>query len=174
MEAAQQPICWIGGAAMIFIGVDPGLSGAIAFVSENGCAVEDLPTMPLPGKGMITRKVDGRALAQLIRRNIPIGETAAVFCEQVNTMGGKNNAVQTQGSLMRTLGAVEAVLECMGMAPTMLSPQKWKRFYGLDSKKENSLATARALYESAPLALAKHHNRAEAILIGHWGLRNKA
>lgn len=158
----------------ISIGIDPGLSGAISFVSERGCVVEDLPTMPLPGNGLITKKIDGRALAQLIRRHVPIGDVAMVFCEQVNTMGGKNNAVQTQGSLMRTLGAIEAVLECMGMAPTMLSPQKWKRFYGLDSDKKNSLAAARALYEDAPLSLAKHHNRAEAMLIGHWGLRNKA
>ena len=159
---------------MICIGIDPGLSGAISFVTDRSCVVEDLPTMPLPGNGLISRKVDGRALAQLIRRNVPIGETATVFCEQVNTMGGKDNAVQTQGSLMRTLGAIEAVLECMGMAPTMLSPQKWKRFYGLDADKKKALATARALYEAAPLSLAKHHNRAEAILIGHWGLRNKS
>ncbi|MDN8617840.1 hypothetical protein [Variovorax ginsengisoli] len=159
---------------MIYIGIDPGLSGAISFVSERSCIVEDLPTMPLPGTGLITKKIDGRALAQLIRKNVPIGETAEAYVEQVSTMGGKDNALQTQGSLMRSLGAIETVLECMGYRPTMLSPQKWKRFYGLDSDKKRSLATARALYEAAPLSLAKHHNRAEAVLIGHWGLRNKA
>lgn len=159
---------------MIFIGIDPGLSGAISFVTERTCVVEDLPTMPLPGDGLITQKIDGRALAMLIRKNVPIGETAEAYLEQVNTMGGKNNAVQTQGSLMRSLGAIETVLECLGYKPTMLAPQKWKRFYGLDADKKKALVVARGLYRAAPLSLAKHHNRAEAVLIAHWGLRKKA
>lgn len=159
---------------MIFIGIDPGLSGAIGFVTERSCVVEDLPVMPLPGDGLIKNKIDSRALVALIRKNVPPGEKAAAYLELVSTMGGKNNAVQTQGSLMRSLGAIETVLECLGYAPTMLSPQKWKRFYGLDADKKKALAKARALYETAPLHLAKHHNRAEALLIAHWGLRNKA
>jgi len=158
----------------VFIGIDPGLTGAIAFVTETSCTVEDLPTMPLPGNGLISRKIDGRALAIMVRSHVPIGESAAAYLEQVSTMGGKNNAVQTQGSLMRSLGAIETVLECMGLKPTMLSPQKWKRFYGLDSSKPKALAKARELYHQAPLSLAKHHNKAEAVLIAHWGLRNKA
>jgi len=159
---------------VIYIGIDPGLSGAISFVTDRTCVVEDLPTMPLPGNGLITRKIDGRTLAKMIRANVPIGETAEAYLEQVSTMGGKNNAVQTQGSLMRSLGAIETVLECLGYKPTMLGPQKWKRFYGLDADKKKALATARGLYPAAPLSLVKHHNRAEAVLIAHWGLRNKA
>lgn len=159
---------------MIFIGIDPGLTGAISFVTERTCAVEDLPTMPLPGNGLIKRKIDGRALVALIRANVPAGEKAEAYLELVSTMGGKDNAVQTQGSLMRSLGTIETVLECMGIKPTMLAPQKWKRFYGLDADKKKSLEKARQLYETAPLNLAKHHNRAEALLIAHWGLRNKA
>jgi hypothetical protein len=161
----------------VFIGVDPGLTGAISFVTERTCVVEDLPTMPLPGNGLVTRKIDGRALVSIIRANVPPGEVVQVFCEQVGTMGGKDNAVQTQGSLMRTLGAIEAVLECMRMAPEMVSPQRWKGFYGLGSKKGESLDRARSLYPSLAsisLRLAKHHNRAESVLIAHWGLRNKA
>lgn len=158
---------------MIFIGIDPGLSGAIGFVTDRTCVVEDLPTMALPGNGLVTRKIDGRALVSIIRANVPAGEKAVAYLELVSTMGGKDNAVQTQGSLMRSLGAIETVLECLGYAPTMLSPQKWKRFYGLDADKKKALAKARVLYETAPLSLAKHHNRAEALLIAHWGLRNK-
>ncbi|MGJ7611126.1 MULTISPECIES: hypothetical protein [unclassified Variovorax] len=159
---------------MIFIGIDPGLSGAISFVTDRTCVVEDLPTMPLPGDGLITKKIDGRALVTLIRKNVPIGEMAEAYLEQVNTMGGKNNAVQTQGSLMRSLGAIETVLECLGYKPTMLGPQKWKRFYGLDADKKKALEKARVLYPDAPLSLVKHHNRAEAVLIAHWGLRKRA
>lgn len=166
---------------MITIGIDPGLTGAIAFVGPNLCVIEDLPTMALPGSGLVRNKIDGRALAKLVLMNVPPGEKALVFCEQVSTMGGKNNAVQTQGSLMRTLGAIEAVFECLRMAPSMVHPQKWKRWYGLlDSKqtdserKKASLLKAHALYPDTTdtsLRLAKHHNRAEALLIAHWALR---
>ena len=127
--------------------------------------------MGLPGNGLVKRKVDGRAFAQLLREMVPAGESALVMVEQVRVMGGKNNAVQTQGSLMRTLGALEAVLEVLRMPPTMLEPQTWKRFYGLGSDKKASLELARRLYPTAVLHLAKHHNRAEAVLLAHYGLR---
>lgn len=159
---------------MISIGIDPGLSGAVAFVDHRSCVVEDLPTVALPGNGLVTRKIDGRAFAELLRRYTVAGEPVQVFLEQVSTMGGKNNAVQTQGSLMRTLGAIEAVLECMRMPPTMVYPQKWKGWYGLGKDKAAALDKARGLYPAlatSTLKLAKHHNRAESLLIAHWGLR---
>lgn len=155
---------------MIVIGIDPGLTGALAFIdSRGGCVVEDIPTVELPGKGMVKRKVDGLALARLVRQHCPATDGAMVVCEAVRAMGGKNNAVQTQGSLMRTLGAIEAVFEVLRFPWQIVEPQAWKRHYGLGSEKGASLLTARNLYPSAPLKLAKHHNRAEALLIAHYG-----
>lgn len=155
---------------MIIIGIDPGLTGALAFIdSRGGCVVEDIPTVELPGKGMVKRKVDGLALARLVRQHCPAADGAMVVCEAVRAMGGKNNAVQTQGSLMRTLGAIEAVFEVLRFPWQIVEPQAWKRHYGLSSEKGASLVTARTLYPSAPLKLAKHHNRAEALLIAHYG-----
>lgn len=155
---------------MIYIGIDPGLTGAISFVDSRGsCVVEDIPTVELPGNGMVKRKVDGLALARLVRQHCPASDQAMVVCEAVRAMGGKNNAVQTQGSLMRTLGAIEAVFEVLRFPWAIVEPQAWKRFYGLGSDKRESLTVARALYPGAPLKLAKHHNRAEALLIAHYG-----
>jgi hypothetical protein len=163
---------------VICIGIDPGLTGAISFIDSRGtCVIEDLPTMTLPGNGMIKRKIDGRALADLVHRHCALGEGAPlVLCEQVRAMGGKNNAVQTQGSLMRTLGAVEAVLEVLRYPPRMVEPQTWKRFYGLGKEKPEAMLKARALYPSAEhlLRRVKDHNRAESLLIAHWGMRNLA
>lgn len=155
---------------MIIVGIDPGLTGALAFVDSRGsCVIEDIPTVALPGNGMVKRKVDGLALARLVRQHCPASEDAMVVCEAVRAMGGKNNAVQTQGSLMRTLGAIEAVFEVLRFPWQIVEPQTWKRHYGLGSEKGASLEVARRLYPSAPLKLAKHHNRAEALLIAHYG-----
>ncbi len=171
---------------MIAIGIDPGLTGAIAFVTSIGaCTIEDIPTMPLPGNGLVKRKVDGRALADLLRKHCPIEASVQVTVEQVRAMGGKNNAVQTQGSLMRTLGAIEAVLEVLRMPTTPVEPMAWKRYFGLlqdargvklskyDAKKA-ALRLARSLYPAAPLKLASHHNRAEALLMARYGLKELA
>lgn len=166
---------------MIVIGIDPGLTGACAFINTrtNAAAVFDLPTMELPGNGMIRRKIDGLALAQLLRIHAPLDEDAAAFLEQVGVMGGpkgKTNALQIQGSLCRTLGAIEAVLECFRRPPTMVQPQVWKRSYGLAADKELARAKAGALYPAlaADLKRVKDHNRAEAVLIAHYGVRRIA
>jgi hypothetical protein len=154
---------------MITIGIDPGLTGAVAFVDSYGtCSIEDLPTLPLPGTGMIKRRIDGRALAEIVRRFVPAGERAFVVIEDVHAMGG--SAVQTMGSMMRSVGAIETVIEMLRLPIHPVSPRTWKAHYGLKADKAASLDTARALYPSAPLKLAKHHNRAEALLIAHYGL----
>lgn len=161
---------------MIVIGIDPGLTGAVAVMDHNGVrAVFDIPTMPVPGAGpkaLVKNKVDGRALCQLLLKHCPADENKPrVFLEKVSTMGGANNAVQTQGSLMRSLGAIETVIECLKWPLEQVAPQTWKRLYGLGSDKAAALNKARELHEeaAADLTLAKHHNRAEAILLAHWG-----
>lgn len=161
---------------MIGIGVDPGLTGAIGFIYPDGRSeVEDLPTIALPGKGMITKRIDGRSLAVLIRRRVQDGHQheARAFVEQVGAMGGKDNAVQIQASLGRSLGAIEAVFECLGIPFEMVQPKAWKGFYGLGKDKKQSLRIARELYGDAPLHLAKHDGRAESLLIAHYGLARK-
>lgn len=164
------------GSAVITIGIDPGLTGAVAFVDSRGsCVVEDLPTVDLPGNGMVKRRIDGRALADLLRRHVPAADAALVVVEDVHAIGG--SAVQTMGSMMRSLGAIEAVLEVLKLRVEMVKPQAWKRHFGLKSDKAASLATARALYPGAAataLKLAKHHNRAEAVLLAHYGQKELA
>jgi hypothetical protein len=164
---------------MIVVAVDPGLTGACSVIDHNGLrAVFDLPTMPIPGvgpKALVQNKVDGRALVKLLRQHCPAGEAVQAVVESVNVMGGKNNAVQTQGSLLRTLGAIEAVLECLGWAPQYVNPQTWKRHFGLiDSelkpaaRKAKALECARRLYpDCCEIKRARDHNRAESLLIAH-------
>lgn len=153
---------------MIFVGIDPGLTGAACAIDRAGwCVVYDLPTAALPGAGLVRRRLDGRALVEILRALVPPGEVAEVHVEQVQAMGGKNNATQTVFSLGRTLGAIEAIVEASRMPLVMVQPKAWKDFYGLKSDKGASLAMARKLYPDADLPRAKDHNRAEAVLIAH-------
>ena len=171
---------------MIVVAIDPGLTGACAVLDHNGVrAVFDLPTMQDPSVGptaKVQTKVDGRALVRLLRQHCPAGQPVQSVLEAVRVMGGKDNAVQTQGSLLRTLGTVETVLECLGWAPEYANPQTWKRYFGLiaseltaTQRKTKSLQCARRLYPfCGDIGLAKFHNRAEAILLAHWFREVKA
>lgn len=175
---------------MIAIGIDIGLTGAIAFVSHSArCVVVDMPTKLDDREN---RRVDGRALLTIFRQHAPAGEPLLVGLEDVRARvngnsHGATNTMQSQGSLLRTRGAVEAVLDALGLTPTSITPQTWKAHYGLkgigknaatlfkaqQAKKEAALEVARALYPGAELHLKKHHNRAEAVLIAHYLLADE-
>lgn len=160
---------------MIVIGIDPGLTGAVAVMDHNGVrAVADLPVMQVPGSSkdaMVQKKIDAYGLCQLLLKHCPAGEgKPMVIIEQVHARSGAGT-VQSQGSLMRSLGAIESVLECLRIPVRYVAPQTWKKRFGLKSEKAQSLETARRLHPeaAADLKRAKDHNRAEAVLLAHYG-----
>ncbi len=163
---------------MIVIGIDPGLTGACAVLDHNGLrAVFDLPTMDIPDvgpKALVKRKLDGRTLRKQLLETCAANEPVLAVVEAVGVMAGKNNSIQTQGSLLRTLGAVENTLECLNLVVVYAPPKVWKGFYGLKAEKNEARVIAQALYPDAPLKRVKDHNRAEAVLIAHWHLRHAA
>lgn len=165
------------GLAVIAVGIDPGTTGAVAFVDSRGsCAVFDLPTIALEGSGTIRRRVSGGGLFSLLREHCPIGEPVVGMLEGVHAIARHSsaaNAIQTQGSLMRSTGSIEAALEIARISFEFVDPKRWKGFYALGSDKAEALACARRLYPLAELHLAKHHNRAESILIAHFCLRSR-
>lgn len=159
---------------MLIIGCDPGLTGAISFLHHSGAlmALEDLPTCPITQAGpkaKVKRKIDARALKNLLRQQVPADEKALFIMEDMQLLGG--SSVQTMGALAHTRGILEAVAILCGMDMAFVTPACWKRFYGLSADKAECLAAARVLYPDAPLKLAKHHNRAESLLIARWALR---
>ena len=165
---------------MIVIAIDPGLSGACSVFDHNGLKVVfDIPRMRIPGIGpaaKVKEKIDARQFLLELRKHWPADEQGETVMEQIQTNGGAGHGIQTQGSLMRTVGAIEAVIECLRAPLAYLPPKRWQKFYGLTDveqkfRKKRSLETARGLYpRCSELSLAKHHNRAEAILIARWGM----
>lgn len=162
---------------MIAIGIDPGLTGAIAAVNlaTRDVRLHDIPTCAVTEAGQVRNRIDGRALIRLLRELVPAADSALWGLEAVRAMPG--STIQSQGSLLRSLGAIETALDIMGARPHMLPPAGWKRAYGLHRRKgepkaawkRRSLEVARTLYPGAAalLARAKDADRAEALLIAH-------
>lgn len=163
---------------MIVIGIDPGLSGAVAAINGRGeVSIIDIPTKPMEWAGMGANRVDCRALARGLRTLYPADESLLVCMEQVGIQGAGKNAIQTVGSLCGTACLILGALDIIGIAPKTITPSVWKKHYGLKRQQDEKESAwkarhcdlARTLYPRAPITLAKHHNRAESLLIAHYG-----
>ena len=157
---------------MIFIGIDPGVSGAVAAVGPNTCEVEDIPTVDVGGTGRTLRKVDGLALAKMLRRFVPAGNACLVVLEDVHVMPSSKSGSAANTSLLHSKGVIEGVLAVLRMQTELVNSQRWKRLYDIGADKNKALATARTLYPvlaQSRLARVKDHNRSEALLMAHFG-----
>ena len=96
-----------------------------------------------------------------------------VVLEDVHAMPAGKSGGAANTSLLHSKGVIEGVLGVLRMPPQLVNSQRWKGFYGLGSDKTLALEKARTLYPGAQTRLArkKDHNRAESILIAHFGLR---
>jgi hypothetical protein len=75
----------------IVLGIDIGVTGAIAAVDSRGsCVLHDLPAEEIPGNGRRKRRIDGRALMFLVRDMVPPGEVALAVFEDVHSMPDDN------------------------------------------------------------------------------------
>ena len=155
----------------IFLGIDPGVSGAIAAIGPGGVRVLDIPTQELPGNGRTQRIVHGYALARLLRDLVPAEESCIAVLEDVHAMPSNVSGSGANTSLMHSKGVIEGVLSVLRMDVRPVGSQTWKRIYGLKSDKKQSLEKARALYPAVADSLSRvmDHNRAEAVLLAHYG-----
>jgi hypothetical protein len=157
---------------VILLGIDIGLTGAVAAISQQGARIVDLPTIAVPGVGMVRSRLSGRGLRDILLDLVPPGCVALALIEDVHTMPGSRNSPQAQGSLMRSRGIVEAALDIAGIETRVVQPATWKRRFGLIGQdKRASVPLAAKLYPEAGhmLKRVKDHNRGDALLIAHFG-----
>ncbi len=147
---------------MIYLGIDPGITGAWAALNTQGdyVACGDMPTK------------DGRVVASALKESIlnsinPI-DGACIVIEKVHAM--PNQGVTSMFNFGYTCGTICAVAEMLPFPVSFVTPQNWKKYHGLiGTTKVASLLKARLLWPNAPLKLAKHHGRADALLIAaYW------
>ena len=156
---------------MRILGIDPGVSGALALLVNNqfdDCS--DMPTM-LRGKTSKKQMVNAAELAKLVR----VMQPDAAVIELVNAMP-RTGSSQGMGAASafnfgESAGIVRGVIGALGIEAHYVTPQTWKRRAGLiGGDKEASRARAILLCPNAPLGRKKDSGRAEAILIARFGV----
>lgn len=170
---------------MITIGIDPGLSGALARLVDGELAgLEDMPVMQRSTK---QRQIDPVALAKLLHEwteDARPQHQVIVIIEQVMAM-------PTQGVASTLLigisgGICEGVTAGLGLPYELIYPATWKKNQGIaldrpgqgETKQQRlrlskELARSKAIqaFPLADLHRKMDHNKAEALLLaryGHW------
>lgn len=151
------------------LGIDPGLSGALAFIDGASVRVYDMPVLSLKRNGKAKNEPDFLELARIIRD--VEGVPAVAVVEQVSAMPGQG--VSSMFAFGKTYGGILGVLAALGIRTELVPPVTWKRWHRIktDSGKDASRATAKNLFpqQAGLFARVKDDGRADATLIGVYG-----
>lgn len=147
---------------VIILGIDPGMSGAIAMIDTMDlcrAVVEDMP--------VADGNVSPSGLAHILAEKAP----CHAFVEAVHSM--PKQGVSSTFKFGSNYGIVLGVLGALGIPYTLVSPQKWKKAMGLTGDKEASRAMALRLFPelAGDLKRKKDEGRAESLMIAEYGRR---
>ena len=148
----------------LFIGIDPGKKGGIACIdTESGIRY----TEPYSDNGLI----------DLCKCESYGGKTEHIICclEKVGAMPGQG--VVSMFSFGQSVGYIKGILEAFRIPYQEITPQKWKREFGLTSDKAKSAEICGRLFPDISLLATErcrkpHDGMAEALLMAEYARRN--
>ena len=154
---------------MKIIGIDPGLTGAIAILEDK--KVINLLDMPVMAEGKKNkRQLNSAQLVNIIKENtLKKEEEIVVVVEQVNAMPGPG--VTSMFNFGQTFGAIKGVCAALELPIYFVRPSKWKKYFELiNSSKDSSRTKTIEMYPalSNQLSKKKDVNKSDAILIARY------
>lgn len=146
-----------------FLGIDPGKSGGVAFIDAKSGVVS-------------TEVFDEGNLVELCTEMADNGDVKrAVCCLE------KVGARPAQGSVSgfnfgQNFGYIRGVLASFKIPYQEITPQKWKKEFGLNSDKSLSVEVCRKLFPdigllATPKCKKPHDGMAEALLMAEYARR---
>lgn len=158
---------------MIYIGIDPGLNGAVAFLMGNEAYVFDTPTMEVEGEDKVRRKYNTAAMANLLKQYAMPASESLVVLESVHSM--PKQGVASSFTFGEGLGMWKGIIAAYGLPLELPSPQRWKKALLADQGKEKSASRFKAIQLFPALAdklsRVKDDGRAESLLLAEYGRR---
>ncbi len=156
----------------LYLGVDPGLSGALAFFdTEKGhLHVLDMPVLEVSRNGKTKREVSAPLLANIL--NAVDGTDVVAAVERVGAMPGQG--VTSVFSFGRSLGIIEGALAACQISITLVPPQVWQKAAGVRGGKDGSRQRACELFPNYAKMFErkKDDGRADAALMA-WYVATK-
>lgn len=143
---------------MIWIGIDPGKDGALAWINDEG--YEDIVPFNDAAYVAICYQLKGQARCAL---------------EKVGARPGQSP--KSMFSFGENYGFIKGILEAFSIPYQEVHPLKWKKEYSISSDKSTSIKTAKRLFPGVDLrkndrCKKDHDGCAEALLIAEWARRH--
>jgi len=156
---------------MYRIGIDPGVSGAIAVLNESDACLGlwDMPLLTTPGgKNKVNCAELARVIIQIPRSFFIQSSTIIAYLEQVSAM--PKQGVVSMFNFGMSYGAVQGVLAALAIPMVLVTPGSWKKRAGLTGQdKDYARTLAQQLWPAQPLGRKKDIGRADALLIAKFG-----
>ena len=143
----------------LFLGIDPGKKGGIAFIDNR---TGEIGTKPFGSSALIELLEEARYYE-------------SVCClEKVGAMPGQG--VVSMFNFGQNVGYIKGMLEAFCIPYQEISPQRWKKEFGLSSDKEASAEVCRKLFPNinllaTPKCKKPHDGMAEALLMAEYARR---
>lgn len=150
---------------MIILGIDPGMDGAVAALADGQILrVHDTPVLTVASGRKKRRELQPSIMREILEGYRDQDQVIAAI-EKVHTM--PKQGVVSSGRFMFGFGLWIGLLAGLRIPYELVTPQAWKKalMNGMAKEKGASMLRAKALFPNAPLELAKHHGRADAIMI---------
>ena len=118
----------------VFLGIDPGLSGALAFydVEDKSLEIIDMPVTEVTRNGKTKREV----AAALVASSVAGRKIEFSVIERVGAMPGQG--VTSVFSFGKSAGIVEGVLAAYEIPTHLATPQSWQKMFGVRAGKDGS------------------------------------
>ncbi len=155
-------------ARRLYIGIDPGLKGAVAFMRGKAKQIflEDIPTIKVGKKN----EYDVRACAALIHKHVTF-TNLEVFVALERQWARQKQGLSSTFKTGVGYGLWLGILAAEGLAFEDVTPQRWQKVFGLTGKdKEASRLRALQLFPRVADQMARKMDadRAEALLMAEY------
>ena len=154
----------------IFIGIDPGASGAISFFNPSlgELRIMDMPIVEVSRGNKTKKEISPAILVSMIRAELSDQSKYIVTLEKVGAMPGQG--VSSMFQFGRGVGMIEGVCAGLQLPISYVTPQAWQKAVGMRAGKDGARERAMQLFPAYAhlFARKKDDGRADAALISYW------
>lgn len=142
---------------MYFIGIDPGKSGALAVIDDDGY--------------VWNTKTFNESDYSLVLKEVASAPNVRVVLEHVGAMPGQGSV--SMFNFGANFGFIKGLLAANNLPYELVRPQKWKRMFSCTSDKNTSVDVAHRLFPNVDLRRTTrcskpHDGIAEALLMAEY------
>lgn len=178
---------------MFIIGIDPGMTGAVVAIDDNGKYISHFSIKSMknqlknPVNIIDCEKFNDSWLVLLYKIITPmlpnvqiIKKDISIIIENPNIYRDKDGGIYTTANQFTTLGAILGIIaasirtfdDCANFNIQQITSKEWKNYFKLKGGKENKYKSIElaALYDDFFVGMKKKdHDIAEAFLIAKYG-----